>query len=128
MKHTLLLIACLAYSVSVHANPALAYPDVLKIGAPAFWGKGTPMEKYGDGNPFMEWQPECFACQVRMWQIGSGVLVMEHTAGLVEIRKMSYVLRDKNDKIVAKLSVKEFNHVTEEMTIVVPNNEIQPTK
>ena len=125
MKSTCLLMACLACVVVLRANAEVSYPDVIKVGNTAFWGEGTPMEKYGDGQPLMDW-PKTFY-EVRMWKIGVGVLVMEHTTGLCRIEKMSYVIRDKDGKIITSLPVKEFNHVSGEMTIIVTNQSLKQT-
>jgi len=126
MKCTLFLIVCFACSVALQANAEVTYPAVLKIGAMAFWGNGTPMEKYGDGNMLMNW-PVTLVCQARMWKVGEGILVVEHTVGLLRIIKMTYVIRDDKGNVVTSFPVNEFNHVTGEMTITVPNQSLKQT-
>jgi hypothetical protein len=103
-----------------------AQPDttnrVIRVGdsIARHWSKDCPLRKYGDGIPMIDWTPR-LGCQTMMWNVGDGVLVLEHTMGIGRIDCLTYVIKDDSGKPITKLAVETFDPTSEEMTVKVPN-------
>ena len=61
--------------------------------------------------------------EVMMWKVGEGVLVIETSFSAGIIHSMTYVIVASDGKKRTTLTVKQFDPVTREMTIVIPNTE-----
>jgi len=125
MKKTIIFLALLVCGTAFAAetNPVVKVGDSIAL----HWKDDSPLRNYGDGSSLMGWKT-IIGNQCMMWKVGNGILVLEHTTGIGRISKLTYVIRDAKGKTVAAFPVNEFNPKTREMTITVPNQNLERTR
>jgi hypothetical protein len=119
MKKTIIFLAVLFCGTTAFTGET---NSVVKIGdsIALHWKENSPLRDYGDGSLLMGWKT-IIGNQCMMWEVGDGLLVLEHTVGIGRISRLTYVVRDAKGEIVTSLPVKDFNPKTGEMTIMIPN-------
>ena len=87
----------------------------------------SSLKQYGDGKPLLA-VPAGIPGKTKVmnWKVGDGILTITVAIGTDIINDISYIVRTDGGKGLP-LRVKDFNPETGEMTIIIPNQELEPT-